>query len=82
MLTPHSSQMTVHTTPGCTITQNTSLYTGGRISSDCDSSTGGAGCSIVSDTNNTFGPSFNDNGGGVYAMLWDGDGVRICKLLL
>lgn len=40
---------------------------------------GGTGCGIVSPSENSFGEPFNAAGGGVFGMLWDGTGIRMCK---
>ncbi|KAL7420349.1 hypothetical protein Q5752_005319 [Cryptotrichosporon argae] len=66
-----------HTTTGCVINATAGLFTGTDTNSNCDSSTGGSGCSIVSNSNVTYGANFNAAGGGVFAMLWDGNGIRI-----
>ena len=41
---------------------------------------GGSGCAITSDKQDSYGEFFNLNGGGVFAMLWDDDGIKMCKL--
>ena len=45
----------------------------------CDSSLGGSGCSIVSSSNTSYGMRFNELGGGVFAMQWDGAGIKMCE---
>jgi hypothetical protein len=40
---------------------------------------GGTGCGIVSPSDTSFGEPFNAAGGGVFGMLWDGTGIRMCK---
>jgi hypothetical protein len=42
---------------------------------------GGTGCGIVSPSDSSFGEPFNAAGGGVFGMLWDGTGIRMCKSL-
>ena len=39
--------------------------------------TGNAGCGIQDPRTNSYGSGFNNNGGGVYAMLWDDEGIRV-----
>ena len=39
---------------------------------------GGSGCAITSDKQDSYGEFFNLNGGGVFAMLWDDDGIKMC----
>jgi len=43
---------------------------------------GGTGCGIVSPSQSSFGEPFNAAGGGVFGMLWDGTGIRMCKFPL
>jgi len=44
---------------------------------NCDSSTGGSGCSVSSPNPNSYGTGFNNNGGGVYAMEWTWNHIQI-----
>ncbi|KAK6904976.1 hypothetical protein I203_105795 [Kwoniella mangroviensis CBS 8507] len=66
-----------HTLPGCEINQAPGMYTGQLGSTNCDSTTGGSGCTIGSDSETSFGMPFNEAGGGVFAMLWNDSGVRM-----
>nr|ODN88974.1 hypothetical protein L203_02380 [Cryptococcus depauperatus CBS 7841] len=67
-----------HTTAGCALDDSTnSMYTGSLANRNCDSSKGGSGCSIVSDSASSFGMPFNAAGGGSFAMLWDNDGIKM-----
>lgn len=38
---------------------------------------GAPGCSIVSPSKTSYGMDFNKQGGGVFATLWDDDGIRM-----
>lgn len=40
---------------------------------------GAAGCAVISGSNASFGEPFNAAGGGVFAMLWDDQGLHFCK---
>jgi len=40
---------------------------------------GGTGCGIISPSQSSSGEPFNAAGGGVFGMLWDGTGIRMCK---
>ena len=40
---------------------------------------GGTGCGIISPSQSSFGEPFNAAGGGVFGMLWDGTGIRMCE---
>ncbi|KAK1921314.1 concanavalin A-like lectin/glucanase domain-containing protein [Papiliotrema laurentii] len=66
-----------HTTPGCTMNQSPGLFSGTVANPVCDSSLGGSGCSIVSSSNTSYGMRFNELGGGVFAMQWDGAGIKM-----
>ncbi|KDR71891.1 hypothetical protein GALMADRAFT_102381 [Galerina marginata CBS 339.88] len=59
---------TLHTTPGCTMPASRA-QTGTSAQLNCDTSVNGnAGCGVKFPTANSYGPSFNNNGGGFYAM--------------
>ncbi|EPQ55426.1 endo-beta-glucanase [Gloeophyllum trabeum ATCC 11539] len=62
------NQSTLHTSPGCTMPDGRA-QTGAVVTEDCGDS-GGAnlGCGVHAPTSNSFGPAFNQNGGGWYAM--------------
>ncbi|TKA28229.1 hypothetical protein B0A50_04201 [Salinomyces thailandicus] len=74
-----ANDMTLHTSDGCTI--NDSGFTGTLTTDDCyvqaaDQGTN-AGCQIAASDSNTYGSSFNDNGGGVYATEWTDSAISI-----
>ncbi|KAG9100553.1 hypothetical protein FRC06_003969 [Ceratobasidium sp. 370] len=59
---------TLHTTTGCT-QPATRDQTGHVTNTDCNwLVNGNAGCGVQAPTTNSYGPSFNTNGGGWYAM--------------
>ncbi|CZR64431.1 uncharacterized protein PAC_14329 [Phialocephala subalpina] len=67
------NQMTLFSQPTCSITGDS--QTGTLLSADCASSTG---CSILDDSDpDSFGAQFNDNGGGVFATLWDSNAIQV-----
>lgn len=72
--------MTLHTIPGCTIS-NTGHFSGKLTTPDCDVSATGqyanAGCQIASHNTATYGTGFNENGGGVYATEWTSDAISV-----
>jgi len=77
-----NNQATVHTNPGCTLSSSNSNNLGisGNVvgGTNCAAlETGNQGCGVRSTDTNSFGPTFNQNGGGVYAMLWDNTGVQV-----
>lgn len=72
--------MILHTTTGCKITKSDQL-SGKIITTDCDVQAAGQaanqGCLIEALTPNTYGPTFNDVGGGVYAVEWTSNAISI-----
>ncbi|KAH9945470.1 endo-beta-glucanase [Epithele typhae] len=68
----------LHTGSGCTmppVRMQTGTQTGGN---NCDSrATGNTGCGVKDRRPNSFGPAFNRDGGGFYAMERAPDGVRV-----
>lgn len=77
-----NNQATIHTNPGCTIPapNGNNLAISGTLvgGTNCAASqTGNQGCGVRASQSNSFGAAFNNIGGGVYAMLWDNDGVAI-----
>ena len=75
-----TNQVSIHTSPGCTISTNVSdalgTLNGGP---NCASyQTGNSGCGMQDYTSdNNFGAAFNKAGGGVYAMKWDDSGISV-----
>ena len=52
--------------------------TGSVTGTDCDVNTdGNSGCGVQAPTTNSYGPSFNSNGGGWYAMERTEDFIRV-----
>jgi len=77
-----NNQATVHTNTGCNLASSnaTSLSMSGSVigGTDCSAlNTGNQGCGIRAGTGKSFGPGFNSNGGGVYAMKWDTTGIAV-----
>ncbi|EMD34578.1 glycoside hydrolase family 16 protein [Gelatoporia subvermispora B] len=65
------SYTTLHTPGSCTLSATRS-QTGTAVYNNCSSSaaqaSGNNGCSVSSTTSNSFGPTFNSNGGGWYVV--------------
>jgi len=62
------NHMTLHTSSGCTMPSSTS-QTGTTLTTDCDAFVNSnSGCGVAAPTTNSYGPPFNSNGGGWYAM--------------
>ncbi|KIJ45089.1 glycoside hydrolase family 16 protein [Sphaerobolus stellatus SS14] len=76
------NQASIHTAPGCMISNSeaangaTGTLVGGSNCASAESNNGGCGQQATS-LSNTYGPPFNSNGGGVYAMVWDDTGISV-----
>lgn len=59
------------------------VFTGTPLSTNCDAAANfNSGCGIEDTDANSYGAGLNDQGGGVFATLWDDDGIRICAFFL
>ncbi|KAK7191908.1 hypothetical protein DPSP01_011335 [Paraphaeosphaeria sporulosa] len=76
-----TNALTLHTSTGCSVGSDTSLFSGSVETQNCDVKAEGqpdnAGCSIKSKDNKSYGAGLNDNGGGVYATEWTSDAISI-----
>ncbi|KAI0067689.1 hypothetical protein BV25DRAFT_1846837 [Artomyces pyxidatus] len=76
------NQVTWHTSPGCTLTP-TANFTGSIVlqnnqpNLDCTGSATQPGCGITEWSRASYGPTFDAQGGGVFAMKWDQDGIAV-----
>jgi hypothetical protein len=53
----------------------------GANNTDCDGlASGNPGCGIVEWSRSSYGPYFDSQGGGVFAMKWDENGISVCTL--
>ncbi|KAJ3909301.1 endo-1,3(4)-beta-glucanase-like protein [Lentinula edodes] len=72
-----TNQGTLHTSPDCSMPASRT-ETGTALQSDCDTAVNGnAGCGVSFTDARSFGPTFNSNGGGWYAMELTDDFVKI-----
>lgn len=56
--------------------------TNGADNLDCDGNLpGNAGCGVVEWSRASYGPTFDSQGGGVFAMKWDETGIAVCAFL-
>lgn len=77
--------MTLHTSQGCSLDTsaapaafNNLAFTGNVLSTNCDALVNSnSGCGVLDKDPASFGQSIQNNGGAVFAMLWDQIGVRI-----
>lgn len=77
-----NNQATLHTDAGCSLPSINAAslnITGAAVGgTNCAANeTGNAGCGFRSASDVSFGAAFNGNGGGVYAMKWDDDGIAV-----
>ncbi|EIM80631.1 endo-beta-glucanase [Stereum hirsutum FP-91666 SS1] len=71
------NQSTLHTSSGCTM-PSSRAETGRSVSTDCNAAVAGnAGCGVQITDANSYGPPFNNNGGGFYAMERTSSFVKI-----
>jgi len=77
------NQVTWHTGPNCTLTPEanftgTIVQTNGVNNTDCDGDLNeNAGCGITEWSEASYGPFFDQSGGGVFAMKWDENGIAV-----
>ncbi|EME47622.1 glycoside hydrolase family 16 protein [Dothistroma septosporum NZE10] len=70
------NQATLHTTSGCKMNVKRK-QTGGTLYKNCANTThDNAGCGVQG-AQDTYGETFNANGGGIYAMEWRTAGIRV-----
>jgi len=77
------NQVAWHTAPGCYLTADAN-FTGqvqqinGQNNTACDGTiNNNAGCSITEWSRASYGPYFDAQGGGVFAMKWDENGIAV-----
>ncbi|KZV73201.1 glycoside hydrolase family 16 protein [Peniophora sp. CONT] len=67
--TATQNTVSLHTGPNCSVPPVRTAMTGNPTNNNCDSSKGdNSGCNVELTPEDNFGPSFNSNGGGFYAM--------------
>ncbi|KAI0040962.1 glycoside hydrolase family 16 protein [Auriscalpium vulgare] len=78
------NQYTLHTGEGCNLARNppasstgSLAFTSKVLGTTCASSGGdNSGCAFLDSDTRSFGHGFNEQGGGVYAHLWDNTGIK------
>lgn len=75
---PTANIQTLHTGSGCAMPpESSSSFTGTWLNTNCDvRMTDNAGCGVLGSAG-SFGEGFNANGGGVYAMDWTNELIRV-----
>ncbi|KAJ8584331.1 glycoside hydrolase family 16 protein [Rhizopogon salebrosus TDB-379] len=77
------NQVTWHTAPGCNLTQNTNftgtiVQTNGVDNLQCNAYlNNNAGCGVTEWSRASYGPYFDEQAGGVFAMKWDENGIAV-----
>ncbi|KAF1813330.1 hypothetical protein P152DRAFT_315084 [Eremomyces bilateralis CBS 781.70] len=70
-----ANRMVLHTEAKCDISNADA--TGTLINPQCAVSAGTEGCAVEDQRPTSFGTGFNANGGGVYALLWTDDAIKM-----
>ncbi|KID92149.1 Concanavalin A-like lectin/glucanase [Metarhizium guizhouense ARSEF 977] len=76
----HNNLMSAHTAPGCTISKSLGgKFSGAQRETDCNVGNNNVGCGYSSPAGDTsaYGDGFNAANGGVYAMEWDNEFIKI-----
>jgi hypothetical protein len=66
--------MTLHTSDGCSFPSQQGVQTASQVQGNCF---GTQGCQMADPNQNSFGDGFNNGGGGVYAMEWTSDFIKV-----
>lgn len=72
-----TDSITLHTSPGCSVTNSNSQPGTNTLTTDCNTSNGNTGCGVSTSNTNNFGTGFNTVGGGTYAMQWASSGIYV-----
>jgi hypothetical protein len=75
--TQTENKISLHTGPGCRITNDGTTQGTTLESENCDSAGASAGCGQNTSDNQNYGDGFNDIGGGVYATEWTSDHIAV-----
>ena len=69
----------LHTYAGCSLpsSESSSFQSGTISSTNCNDTVGNQGCGIGDSSPNSFGENFAKNGGGVFAALYDTNGIKM-----
>ncbi|RGP81592.1 endo-1,3,4-beta-glucanase [Fusarium longipes] len=75
--TQTENKITLHTGPGCTITNEGSDQSTTLVNDNCNAGGASEGCGQCTADNQNYGDGFNDIGGGVYATEWTSDYIAV-----
>jgi hypothetical protein len=73
------NMVALHTTAGCDMSDIRRSMTGTAGQGDCHNATNGnTGCNVLATSSPaTYGPDFNAAGGGIVALEWRNEGIRV-----
>ncbi|KAE9970478.1 hypothetical protein EG328_006206 [Venturia inaequalis] len=72
------NQITIHTKPGCVPRVGDGGQSGTITGfADCGGNNGDIGCGVFNTKQEGWGNGFNNAGGGLYAMLWTRDAIKV-----
>ncbi|PQK09821.1 hypothetical protein BB8028_0002g01450 [Beauveria bassiana] len=78
--TAHRNIISAHTTAGCSLGDDVlRMASGAAQTKDCNVGADNVGCGYVTPASDTssYGDTFNAVGGGIYAMLWDDEYIKV-----
>ena len=79
--TQNGNIATLHTGPGCAMSNDTSAGTGQWLHTDCNvkapDQPPNVGCAVQDPRKESYGAPFNTAGGGVYAVEWTSDFIKV-----
>ncbi|CEI38943.1 hypothetical protein FVEN_g10030 [Fusarium venenatum] len=75
--TQTENKITLHTGPGCKITNDGSDQSTTLVNDNCNAGGASEGCGQCTADNQNYGDGFNDIGGGVYATEWTSDYIAV-----
>ncbi|KAK3308164.1 glycoside hydrolase family 16 protein [Chaetomium strumarium] len=72
------NMVALHTTAGCDMSDIRRSMTGTAGQGDCHNATNSnTGCIVLATSPATYGPAFNAAGGGIVALEWRNEGIRV-----
>lgn len=72
-----SNKMTLHTGPGCVMSNPNTAAGTSLKNADCNHGTAFIGCGQSASDEGGFADGFNAQGGGIYAMQWTGEEINV-----
>ncbi|KAI3537669.1 tat pathway signal sequence [Colletotrichum filicis] len=75
--TQESNAVTLHTGPGCSITNDGTISSTTLKEKDCNAGSASTGCGQSTSSNQNYGDGFNAIGGGVYAVDFNSQAISV-----